>query len=190
MKTGMNRPKSLCKRDGKDASSACHWRNWKASESAIRPPRPSPTGITGAPTDIVSNSLADFAVNGCKDPPCCQLRSKGFSVFNSGRHCPRKFRFAPSASSVRPVLGSWLLHTRRRLLNLPHPPTGPGLKTSGSTKRSFFRTRFLFAYHYRAGFPQHFGLEFFERPGVLIISKQFILTPQILTSVGINLNQF
>src|SRR5271165_3507791 len=145
MKTATNHPKSLCKRDGKGASSACHWRNWKASESAIRPPRPSPTGITGAPTDIVSNSLADFAVNGCKDPPCCQLRSKGFSVFNSGRHCPRKFRFAPSASSVRPVLGSWLLHTRRRLLNLLHPPTGPGLKTSGSTKRSFFRTRFLFA---------------------------------------------
>src|SRR5271165_3951732 len=73
MKTATNHPKSLCKRDGKGASSACHWRNWKASESAIRPPRPSPTGITGAPTDIVSNSLADFAVNGCKDPPCCQL---------------------------------------------------------------------------------------------------------------------
>ena len=45
----------FCKRDGKDAGSACHWRNWKASESAIRPPRPLPTGITGAPANIVSN---------------------------------------------------------------------------------------------------------------------------------------
>src|SRR5258708_17337589 len=61
MKSGMNRPKSLSKRDGKDASSACHWRNWKASKSAITPPRPSPTGVTGARAGIVSNRLADFA---------------------------------------------------------------------------------------------------------------------------------
>src|SRR5260370_6421434 len=74
MKTATNGPKSLCKQDGKGASSACHWRNWKASESAIRPPRPSPTGTTGASADIVCNRLADFAGYGCQDPPCCQLR--------------------------------------------------------------------------------------------------------------------
>src|ERR1700730_3289307 len=90
-----------------------------ALESAIRPPRPSPTGIIGAPTGIVSNRLADFAVNGFQDPPCCHLRSKGFRFSRAVAIALGKFRFAPSASSVWPVLGSWLLHTRRRLLNLP-----------------------------------------------------------------------
>jgi len=92
---------------------------------------------------IVSKRLADFAVNVFQDPPCCHLRSKGFRFSRAVAIARGKFRFAQSASSVWPVLGSWLLHTRRRLLNLPHPPTVPGLKTSGSTKRSFFRTRFL-----------------------------------------------
>src|SRR5271165_478062 len=36
----------------------------------------------------------------------------------------------------------------------PHPPTVPGLKTSGSTKRSFFRTRFLSPIIYRVALPQ------------------------------------
>src|SRR5271166_2108292 len=95
MKSGTNRPKSLCKRDGKDASSACHWRNWKASKSAITPPRPSPTGITGARAGIVSNRLADFAGYGCHGPPCCQLRSKDRKAFDFREQSPPpgKFRF-------------------------------------------------------------------------------------------------
>ena len=55
MKTAPNLPKSLCWRDGKGESSACRWRNWKGSKSAIAPPRPSPIGITGAGAGIVSN---------------------------------------------------------------------------------------------------------------------------------------
>jgi hypothetical protein len=51
---------------------------------------------------------------------------------------------------------SWILAAAYTLAassisHLPHPPTVPGLKTSGSTKGSFFRTLFFLA-HYRPDF--------------------------------------
>src|SRR5271165_3498104 len=139
MKTVTNHPKSLCKRDGKDASSACHWRNGKASESAMTPPGPSPTGITGARAGTVSNRLADFAGYGCQGPPCCQLRSKGFR-FSRAVATAGQVPVCLSASSVRPVLGSWLPPARWRPLQSPHPiqpqrePRDPGQITPPKLK--------------------------------------------------------
>jgi len=129
MKTGMNRPKSLSKRDGKDASSACHWRNWEASKSAITPPRPSPTGITGARAGIVSNRLADFEVMAASSD------RKAFD-FRKQSPLPGKFRFVLAHLPFGQFLDLGFRIHAGGLFNLPHPirrqrePRDPGQITA------------------------------------------------------------
>ena len=155
MKTATNRTKSLCKRDGKDASSACHWRNWKASESAIRPPRPSPTGIAGAPTGIVSNHLADFAVNGFQDPlSLLPSQIERLSAFESSRHCPWQVPVCPER--IFRLASSWILASAYTPAASQSPPPSNGAwpENIRFDKTIVFPNSLSFADHYRVALPQ------------------------------------
>jgi hypothetical protein len=67
------------------------------------PPRPSPTGITGAPKSIVASlassfrlAIADFAINGFQDP-LAAISDRRLSAFEieSSRHCPWQVPVCP-----------------------------------------------------------------------------------------------
>jgi len=65
------------------------------------------------------------------------------SVFESSRHCPWQVPVCPER--IFRLASSWILASAYTPAASQSPPPSkvPGLKTSGSTKRSFFRTRFL-----------------------------------------------
>ena len=63
--------------------------------------------------------------------------------FESSRHCPWQIPVCPER--IFHLASSWILASAYTPAASQSPPPSkvPGLKTSGSTKRSFFRTRFL-----------------------------------------------